>query len=46
MTRQKYLQLIHIAAHNLKLDDTTYRQMLHRLTGKTSAKALNIGQLA
>ncbi|WP_291968561.1 gp16 family protein [Candidatus Symbiopectobacterium sp.] len=46
MTRQKYLQLIHIAAHNLKLDDTTYRQMLHRLTGKTSAKAMNIGQLA
>ncbi|BGI52586.1 MAG: regulatory protein GemA [Candidatus Hamiltonella defensa (Ceratovacuna japonica)] len=46
MTRQKYLQLIHIAAHHLKLDDTTYRQMLHRLTGKTSAKALNIGQLA
>ncbi|WP_016857642.1 gp16 family protein [Candidatus Williamhamiltonella defendens] len=46
MTRQKYLQLIHIAAHNLKLDDTTYRQMLNRLTGKTSAKALNIGQLA
>ncbi|MBG6240413.1 MAG: regulatory protein GemA [Candidatus Symbiopectobacterium sp. Clec_Harlan] len=46
MTRQKYLQLIYIAAHNLKLDDTTYRQMLHRLTGKTSAKALNIGQLA
>ncbi|MBA2817597.1 gp16 family protein [Candidatus Pantoea persica] len=46
MTRQKYLQLIHIAAQHLKLDDTTYRQMLHRLTGKTSAKALNIGQLA
>lgn len=46
MTRQKYLQLIHIAAHHLKLDDTTYRQLLHRLTGETSAKALNIGQLA
>jgi phage gp16-like protein len=46
MTRQKYLQLIHIAAHNLKLDDTTYRQMLHRLTGKTSAKDLDCRQLA
>ncbi|WP_438805904.1 hypothetical protein [Sodalis sp. (in: enterobacteria)] len=44
MTRQKYLQLIHIATHNLKVDGTTYRQMLHRLTGKTSAKALNIAQ--
>ncbi|MGX8941966.1 gp16 family protein [Symbiopectobacterium sp. Eva_TO] len=46
MTRQKYLQLIHIAAQHLKLDDATYRQMLHRLTGQTSAKTLNIGQLA
>ncbi|MGL9772919.1 MAG: phage protein GemA/Gp16 family protein [Sodalis sp. (in: enterobacteria)] len=46
MTRQKYLQLIHIVTHNLKLDDTTYRQMLQRLIGKTSAKALNIAQLA
>lgn len=41
MTRQKYLQLIHIAANQLKLDEETYRQLLKNLTGQSSAKSLS-----
>ncbi|PAV02751.1 transcriptional regulator [Arsenophonus sp. ENCA] len=41
MTRQKYLQLINIAANQLKLDEETYRQLLKNLTGQSSAKSLS-----
>lgn len=39
MTRQKYLQLIHIAAHHLKLDDATYYQMLPQGNGENIGKS-------
>lgn len=45
MTRQKYLQLIHIAAKQLKLDEDTYRQLLKNLTDQSSAKALSTTEL-
>ncbi|CAM3726419.1 MULTISPECIES: gp16 family protein [Xenorhabdus] len=45
MTRQKLIQLIHIARSNLKLDEDTYRQMLLSETKKTSTRDMDIPQL-
>ena len=38
MTKQRLIQLIHIARNDLKMDEDTYRQMLQGLTGKASTK--------
>jgi phage gp16-like protein len=39
--RGKDLKIIHICKKDLGLDDETYRDMLHSLTGKTSAKDMD-----
>ncbi|STF45209.1 Mu prophage; modulation of host gene protein [Escherichia coli] len=36
MTKQRLIQLIHIARNELGMDEDTYRQMLQGLTGKAS----------
>ena len=36
MTKQRLIQLIHIARSDLQMDEDTYRQMLQGLTGKAS----------
>lgn len=45
MTKQKLIQLIHIARSNLKLDDDTYRQMLLSETQQSSTREMDIPQL-
>ncbi|EYU13285.1 Mu-like prophage protein gp16 [Photorhabdus aegyptia] len=45
MAKQKFIQLIHIARSNLKLDEDTYRQMLLSETGKVSTRKIDIPQL-
>lgn len=45
MNKQRLIQLIHIARHDLQMDEDTYRQMLQGLTGKASTKELDISQL-
>ncbi|WP_387692545.1 gp16 family protein [Photorhabdus sp. RM71S] len=45
MTKQKLIQLIHIARSNLKLDEDTYRQMLLSETRKASTREMDIPQL-
>lgn len=37
---------IHIAKNKLAIDDNTYREMLHNLTGKSSCKDLNFTELS
>ena len=44
--RNPMLAKIHIAAKALGLDDATYRQILERLTGKSSSRDLKDHQLA
>ncbi|WP_201594833.1 gp16 family protein [Psychrobacter fulvigenes] len=36
--KKKMMQLVHIGKNQLKLDDSTYREMLWHVTGKTSSK--------
>ncbi|OOS08073.1 Mu-like prophage protein gp16 [Moraxella cuniculi DSM 21768] len=43
--KPKLIQLIHIGKSKLCLDDDTYRSLLISMTGKTSTKAMNIGEL-
>lgn len=43
--RNQLLAAIHIGKKKLGLDDDVYRDMLENLTGKRSAKALNLNQL-
>ena len=45
MTKQRLIQLIHIARNDLKMDEDTYRQMLQGLTGTASTKNMDIIQL-
>lgn len=45
MTKQRLIQLIHIARSDLKMDEDTYRQMLQGLTGKASTKGMDTTQL-
>ncbi|WP_170113245.1 gp16 family protein [Ahniella affigens] len=43
--RNAMIQKIHAAARALTLDDDTYRDMLHRVTGKRSCADMNTVQL-
>lgn len=45
MSKQKLIQLIHIASSELKLDKDTYSQMLLTLTGKASTRDMDVPQL-
>ncbi|ELW9028420.1 regulatory protein GemA, partial [Yersinia enterocolitica] len=45
MTKQRLIQLIHIARSDLKMDEDTYRQMLQGLTGTASTKGMDLPQL-
>ncbi|WP_304635515.1 gp16 family protein [Pseudoalteromonas sp.] len=45
MTKQKLIQLIHIAKSQLGLDDETYRAALYGIAGKSSCKQMSIKQL-
>ena len=45
MNRAKALQIVHVGKRKLGLDDPTYRALLQRVTGKSSAKDLNASQL-
>ncbi|ELP5616078.1 regulatory protein GemA [Salmonella enterica] len=45
MTKQRLIQLIHIARNDLQMDEDTYRQMLQGLTGKASTKGMDVTQL-
>lgn len=45
MTKQRLIQLIHIARNDLHMDEDTYRQMLQGLTGKASTKGMDVTQL-
>ena len=45
MSRAKALQIVHVAKRQLGLDESTYRALLQRVTGKSSAKDLNATQL-
>lgn len=44
-TKEKYIQLIHIAKQKLALDEDTYRALLINLTGKTSCKQMKVAEL-
>lgn len=44
-TKDKYIQLIHIAKQQLALDEDTYRTLLTNLTGKTSCKQMKVSEL-
>lgn len=44
-TKQKLIQLIHIAKHQLKLDEETYRMILMNQTCKVSCKAMTVAEL-
>lgn len=43
--RSKLIAIIHVGKKELGLDDDTYRDMLQHVTGKRSAKDLNISEL-
>lgn len=43
--RRKMIAKIKIAQSQLKMDDDIYRDLLHRLTGKNSAKDLDYAEL-
>lgn len=45
MTKQRLIQLIHIARGDLQMDEDTYRQMLQGLTGTASTKGMDLPQL-
>lgn len=45
LTKEKAIQLIHIAKQKLSMDEFSYRTMLERLTGKTSCKEMTIAEL-
>lgn len=46
MTREKFIQLIHIARRELALDDDTWRAMLMSITGETSTRKMGFIQLS
>ena len=45
LTRQKLIQLIHIAKSQFRVDDESYRLILNRTTGKNSCKACTVAEL-
>ena len=45
MSRVSLIKLIHVARRTLKLDDDTYRSVLHRVAGKMSCRELKVDQL-
>lgn len=45
LTRQKLIQLIHIAKQQLRMDELSYRIMLHELTGKNSCSKMTVLEL-
>lgn len=45
LTRQKLIQLIHIAKSQLRVDDESYRLILNRTAGKNSCKACTVAEL-
>ena len=45
MTKNKLIQLIHVAKRELALDDDTYRAMLQGAVNKTSCKAMSLSEL-
>lgn len=45
LTRPKLIQLIHVAKAKLMMDESSYRIMLEKLTGKTSCSQMRIGEL-
>uniref|UniRef100_UPI0035BC7AEB gp16 family protein n=1 Tax=Daeguia caeni TaxID=439612 RepID=UPI0035BC7AEB len=44
-SRNKLIQLIHIAKQQLMIDEMSYRTLLERISGKKSAKALTVSEL-
>lgn len=45
LTKEKAIQLIHIAKQQLRMDELSYRMLLNELTGKNSTKQMTIIQL-
>lgn len=45
LTKEKAIQLIHIAKQQLRMDELSYRMLLNELTGKNSTKQMTIMQL-
>lgn len=45
LTKEKAIQLIHIAKQQLCMDELSYRMLLNELTGKNSTKQMTIIQL-
>ncbi len=45
LTRQKLIQLIHIAKSQLRVDDESYRLILNRTAGKNSCKSCTVPEL-
>ncbi|QOF67322.1 regulatory protein GemA [Actinobacillus sp. GY-402] len=45
LTKQKLIQLIHIAKQKLSIDEYSYRAMLNNLTGKQSTTKMTIQEL-
>ncbi|WP_026313234.1 gp16 family protein [Actinobacillus capsulatus] len=45
LTRPKLIQLIHVAKTKLMMDESSYRIMLEKLTGKTSCRQMGIAEL-
>lgn len=43
--RQQLIRLIHVAKHDLKMDDDSYRAVLNRIAKKSSSSDLSIPQL-
>ena len=45
LTKQKLIQLIHIAKQKLGIDELSYRMMLQYLTNKQSTKSMTVSEL-
>lgn len=43
--RKKLIQIIHVAKHQLGMDEMTYRALLERVAHKNSTTKMNIGEL-
>lgn len=45
LTKEKTIQLIHIAKQQLRMDELSYRMLLNELTGKNSTKQMTMAEL-
>ena len=45
LTKEKAIQLIHIAKQQLRMDELSYRMLLKNITGKTSSTKMTISEL-